>query len=339
MNKNKIALISGISIVCISLITIGTMLYRPVRICNKILPYTDSNYCFAITTKLPKVRKQYKLKYSLIDRKNLEQIFVNIRNFQSNTENSRIDEFTSPEVIGDITKRNNKIDDIVNDFISYYQNLLVEAENETRYHSRNKYSGIWINYEHVFGESISAANEAEIKEILKKAEDEGKFPPYIATRLRQFRALGTPYCEIDSLGTITDCDGNYLGVVSNVFKPLGKSNSSQSSSINTKNNKNVKNESEILKKAILQYKKDHEIYGDPQVDYEDNMPINEPVYSNSGMPKSLAIEGIPIICFEWANMGDTSKCSAEQINTIEKFFKENTDIDWGSEYFDYEITN
>lgn len=339
MNKNqKIALISIIAILIISVIVIGAMLYRPVHICKEILPYSDSNYCFALSTKLPKVRKQYKLKYSLIDRKNLEQIFTNIRDFQGETTSEMLQELTSPEILGDIDKRNQKIDDMVANFISLCEDALVDAENETRYHNRNKYSGNWINYNHVFDAVISEQNVAELKEVLKDAKENGVFPADMATRLRQFRALGTPYCEIDSLGSITDCDGNHLGVVSNVFKPLGTNNTSKTSFGDNASNKTVKSETITLEKAIAQYKKDYEMYGNPKVEYDDvGMPMTEPNYSNAGMPKSLALKGVSIICFEWANMGDKSRCTSKELNTIEKFFKENTDIDWNNETFDYEI--
>lgn len=60
----------------------------------------------------------------------------------------------------------------------------------------------------------------------------------------------------------------------------------------------------------------------------------EVVYGNAGMPKSLVLKGVPIICFEHANIGDNSKCTPKQLDTINKFFEEN-DIDWNKEYFDY----
>lgn len=57
-------------------------------------------------------------------------------------------------------------------------------------------------------------------------------------------------------------------------------------------------------------------------------------YGNAGMPKSLVLKGVPIICFEHANIGDDSKCTPKQLDTINKFFEKN-DIDWNKEYFDY----
>jgi len=64
---------------------------------------------------------------------------------------------------------------------------------------------------------------------------------------------------------------------------------------------------------------------------------NEPLYGNAGMPKSLALLGVPIMCFEKANMGDNSHCTKEQLTIIQAFFKNNPSdkIDWGKEYFEY----
>ena len=52
------------------------------------------------------------------------------------------------------------------------------------------------------------------------------------------------------------------------------------------------------------------------------------------MPKSLVLKGVPIICFEHANIGDNSKCTPKQLDTINQFFKQKN-IDWENEYFDY----
>ena len=54
-------------------------------------------------------------------------------------------------------------------------------------------------------------------------------------------------------------------------------------------------------------------------------------YGNAGMPKSLVLQGVPIMCFEKANVGDNSKCTQKQLDTINKFFKKN-DIDWNKEF-------
>lgn len=58
-------------------------------------------------------------------------------------------------------------------------------------------------------------------------------------------------------------------------------------------------------------------------------------YGNAGMPKSLVLQGVSIMCFEKANIGDNSKCSNLELNTINKFFRENKNINWSKEYFDY----
>ncbi len=342
MNKRQIIYLSVVlGIILVIAIIFAIISYRPVGICKRIIPYAKDNYCSATSSKLSKIRRDYKLKYSLLDKKNLEQIFINIRDFRGNIKDELATELTSPEILGDIDKRNKKIDDMVASYIAFYEDLLVDAENETRYHNRNKYSGSWINFDHVFDAAISEENVAEIKEILKNAKEDGVFESEAATLFRRFRALGTPYCEIDSHGAITDCNGNNLGTVSNVFKPLGAKYTSDVSNNTSNTGKKVaKSEAATLEKAIIQYKKDYDMYGNPKVIYdEDGMPMNaEPNYSNSGMPKSLVLKGVSIICFEWANMGDKSRCTSKELNTIEKFFKENTNIDWGSEYFNYEIT-
>ena len=61
----------------------------------------------------------------------------------------------------------------------------------------------------------------------------------------------------------------------------------------------------------------------------------EVVYGNAGMPKSLVLKGVPIICFEHANIGDNSKCTPKQLDTIKEFYKNNQELDWEKEYFEY----
>lgn len=61
----------------------------------------------------------------------------------------------------------------------------------------------------------------------------------------------------------------------------------------------------------------------------------EPLYTNNGMPKSLVLKDVPIMCFEKANLGDNSSCTKKQLNTIKQFFEENKNINWESEYFEY----
>ena len=96
-------------------------------------------------------------------------------------------------------------------------------------------------------------------------------------------------------------------------------------------------EDAIIKKAVIQYRKDKATSGDPNVQYdEEGMLLTDERYGNAGMPKTLVLKGVPILCFEWVNIGDGSKCTMEQLNTIEKFFRENKEnIDWDKEYFEY----
>lgn len=61
----------------------------------------------------------------------------------------------------------------------------------------------------------------------------------------------------------------------------------------------------------------------------------EVVYGNAGMPKSLVLKGVPIICFEHANIRDNSKCTPKQLDTIKEFYKNNQELDWEKEYFEY----
>lgn len=63
--------------------------------------------------------------------------------------------------------------------------------------------------------------------------------------------------------------------------------------------------------------------------------ILEPRWTNNGMPKSLALKGIPIICFEKANFRDNSKCTKKQLKIIESYYKANGDSYSEDEYFDY----
>ena len=345
MNKKYLCL-SILGVILISTILIfAILLIKPVKICNEVLPYAPSNYCIAVSMKLPRIRGKYKLKYSLMDKQNLKQIFVNIRNYQgfinlvnSDVTNpdkvkSKVDEFTSPEMIGNIDKRNQKIDEMVSNFILTCENDLEKARKEYRYHNSNMYTNGWMNFEHAVGSNMSASTISELKDTIKHAKEDGIFPSDIAQLLREYRALGTPYCEIDSLGKITDCEGHYIGTVSGVFKPLGSKNRVD---VSDKKDKTVKNETEIIKKAVEQYKKDKATAGEPNIKYEESgMPAEEARYGNAGMPKSLVLKDVPIICFEWANLGDDSKCTKKQLNTIETFFEDNTDIDWSKEFFEY----
>lgn len=344
---NKKYLYFGIlGVILISIISfIAMFVIRPIQICNEVFPYAPSNYCIAVSMKLPTVRSKYKLKYSLTDKQNLKQIFVNIRNYQGLIElinsdannpdkaKSKINEYTSPEIIGNIDKRNEKIDEMVSNFILECEKDLEKTRKEYRYHNSNMYTAGWMNFEHAVGSNMSAATISELKTTIRQAKEEGIFPSDVARILRQYRALGTPYCEIDSLGKITDCEGNYIGTVSGVFKPLGSKNRDD---ISDKKDKHVKNETEIIKKAVEKYKKDKATAGEPNIKYEESgMPAEEPRYGNAGMPKNLVLKDVPILCFEWANLGDESKCTKEQLNTIETFFEDNTDINWSKEFFEY----
>ncbi len=96
-------------------------------------------------------------------------------------------------------------------------------------------------------------------------------------------------------------------------------------------------EDAIIKNAVTQYRKDKATSGEPNVQYdEEGMLLTDERYGNAGMPKTLVLKGVPILCFEWVNIGDESKCTMEQLNTIEKFFRENKEnIDWDKEYFEY----
>lgn len=46
-----------------------------------------------------------------------------------------------------------------------------------------------------------------------------------------------------------------------------------------------------------------------------------PRWGNCGMPKPLVLQGVPIMCYEKANMGDNSMCSMKQLKTIENYYK------------------
>ena len=66
----------------------------------------------------------------------------------------------------------------------------------------------------------------------------------------------------------------------------------------------------------------------------ENYPL-EPIFGNNGMPKSLVLQDVPIMCFEKANLSDNSHCSKSQLKKIKEFFNNESNIDWGKEYFDY----
>lgn len=80
-----------------------------------------------------------------------------------------------------------------------------------------------------------------------------------------------------------------------------------------------------------QLRKDEEEFNNREYALDDI----EVVYGNAGMPKSLVLKGVPIICFEHANIGDNSKCTPKQLDTIKEFYKNNQELDWEKEYFEY----
>ncbi len=99
----------------------------------------------------------------------------------------------------------------------------------------------------------------------------------------------------------------------------------------------TKIEDKIIKDAIVQYKKDKAMSGEPNVEYDENgMIIGDERFGNAGMPKTLVLKGVPILCFEWANMGDNRKCTAEQLNLIRQFFENKQNLlNWNKEDFNY----
>ena len=70
-------------------------------------------------------------------------------------------------------------------------------------------------------------------------------------------------------------------------------------------------------------------------DAEQEYDYQEPLFTNNSMPKSLVLAGVPIMCFEKANLGDNTKCSKRQLESIKSFFKDSDNIDWSEEYFSY----
>lgn len=98
----------------------------------------------------------------------------------------------------------------------------------------------------------------------------------------------------------------------------------------------TKIEDKIIRDAVVQYKKDKATSGEPNVEYDESgMIVGDERFGNAGMPKTLVLKGVPILCFEWANMGDNSRCTEEQLNTIKIFFKEYKNSNWDKEYFEY----
>lgn len=85
--------------------------------------------------------------------------------------------------------------------------------------------------------------------------------------------------------------------------------------------------------AIKDYVKRDEVEG-----FNNEYALNdvpEPIWTQNSMPKSLVLKGVSIMCFEKANMHDNSKCTQEQLDTIKEFYKNNQELDWEKEYFEY----
>lgn len=95
-----------------------------------------------------------------------------------------------------------------------------------------------------------------------------------------------------------------------------------------------KSEQEIIQEAIEKYKTDYEKYGLPKLEHdEEGMTLKDRLYGNGkGMPKELALTGVSIMCYEWSDWGDNSKCSKQELKKIKTFF-EKDDSNW--EEFDY----
>lgn len=92
----------------------------------------------------------------------------------------------------------------------------------------------------------------------------------------------------------------------------------------------------VIKNAVIRYRIEKAISKEPNVEYDENgMTLTDERYGNAGMPKSLVLKGVPILCFEWANLGDESKCTPKHLNTINVFFQESKNLDWNKEYFNY----
>ncbi len=85
--------------------------------------------------------------------------------------------------------------------------------------------------------------------------------------------------------------------------------------------------------AIKDYIKRDEVEGYNNEYALDDIP--EPLWTNNTMPKSLVLKGVPIMCFEKANLGDNSKCTEKQLNIIKEFYKNKQELDFGKEYFEY----
>ena len=55
--------------------------------------------------------------------------------------------------------------------------------------------------------------------------------------------------------------------------------------------------------------------------------IVEPVYTQDCFPKTLAKRGVTKNCFERANLGEDSFCSASEVKMIKEYYKKGQDKD------------
>lgn len=91
--------------------------------------------------------------------------------------------------------------------------------------------------------------------------------------------------------------------------------------------------SEKENKTIKEYLKNLERESEQQEYAIDDESLAK--WTDSGMPKSLVLKDVSILCFEKSNSGDNSKCSEKELKTIQDFYKNNEELDWEYEYFQY----
>jgi len=114
-------------------------------------------------------------------------------------------------------------------------------------------------------------------------------------------------------GVSKKCAGNYIKILQYEGAVEGNLNE-----CTTKENQSIKNYFDKVSS---------------ETHYADD--VSEPLYGNAGMPKSLVLQDVSILCYEKANLGDNSKCSKTELDKIKKFFNENKNINWEKEYFEY----
>ena len=91
--------------------------------------------------------------------------------------------------------------------------------------------------------------------------------------------------------------------------------------------------SEKENKTIKEYLKNLEKESEQQEYAIDDESL--PKWTDSGMPKSLVLKDVSILCFEKSNSSDNSQCSEKELKTIQEFYKNNEERDWEYEYFQY----